>query len=925
MDRALFGRQTELARISSLLDAVPSGPVALILGGETGIGKSTLWLEALSQARARSYRVLSCRPTESEAKLSFAALGDLLDEVVDEGLEGLPSPQRSALEVALLRTEATGSPPDQRAISSAFYGALVALADAGPSLVAVDDAQWLDAPSARVLEFAFRRLTGVPIGIIITARVEEVDSPPLGLGRAFPDDRILRLTVGPITVQATRDMLNEELTTRFPRSALLRIHEVSGGNPFFALQLGRTLLRRGPEHPPGGTLPLPSDLVDLVTDQLSELSDPVREVLLITSAASQPTVSLVVQAIGRPTAEDDIEDAFKAGVIEGSAGRIRSAHPLLAAVQYSESSGRARRDVHRRLAGLVVDQEERARHLALGAERPDEDVAAELEDAARQAGRRGAPDAAAQLMELAREMTPTDHAEARIHRTVHAGQYAFEAADMSQAARCLEEVVEATPAGPSRAEALLFLARVRYHSHDAHSALALAEQALDEVGDDDALKPQIQLELAAAAEAVGDRDRARAHARAAVDLAEGHSDEATLAEGLALVGFHDFLAGEGAPQSMMSRAIALEGAGTGLRPLRSPTFREACMLMWTDELDAARSTFVDLEKRCREGDDEGSLTVILFLLAQLECGAGHWLDAARYADESLTITEWTGQQPYRALALSAKALVEARCGRERAARAAVEEGLKLARQSGLVQASLFNLSALGFLELSLGNIEEADRVLWPLAEGLLGSGIGEPGVVRFVPDEIEALVALGEPDKARSLLLPFLARAKTLGRHWALATAERSWGLLSASMGELPEALGAFDRALESHRFLEEPFELGRTLLAQGQTLRRSKKWRLARDSLSESLAIFDRLGAGLWVQRAAAEMARIGGRAPGPVGLTPTEQNLADLVARGLTNREAARALFLSVSTVEANLRRIYRKLGVRSRTELSRRLSER
>jgi DNA-binding CsgD family transcriptional regulator len=198
-------------------------------------------------------------------------------------------------------------------------------------------------------------------------------------------------------------------------------------------------------------------------------------------------------------------------------------------------------------------------------------------------------------------------------------------------------------------------------------------------------------------------------------------------------------------------------------------------------------------------------------------------------------------------------------------------------------------------------------------------------MVRFVPDEIEALVALGEPDKARSLLLPFLARAKTLGRHWALATAERSWGLLSASMGELPEALGAFDRALESHEFLEEPFELGRTLLAQGQTLRRSKKWRLARDSLSESLAIFDRLGADLWVQRAAAEMARIGGRAPGPVGLTPTEQNLADLVARGLTNREAARALFLSVSTVEANLRRIYRKLGVRSRTELSRRLSER
>jgi DNA-binding CsgD family transcriptional regulator len=921
----MFGRQVELARISTLLDAVPKGPVALILGGEAGIGKSTLWLEALAQARARSYRVLSCRPTESEAKLSFAALGDLLDEVVDEDLEGLPSPQRSALEIALLRTEATGTRPDQRAISSAFHGALMALADAGPSLVAVDDAQWLDAPSARVLEFAIRRLNDVPIGIFVTARVEEIDSPPLGLGRALPDDRIHRLTVGPITAQATRDMLSAELSIRFSRSTLSRIHEASGGNPFFALQLGRSFLRRGAEHAPGGTLPVPSDLVDLVADRLSELSDPVRHVLLVTSAASQPTASLVAQAIGGPTAEDDIEDALEAGVIEGSAGRIRSAHPLLAAVQYSESSGRARRDVHRRLAALVVDQEERARHLALAAEKPDEDVAAELESAARRAGQRGAPDAAAQLMELARELTPTEHAEARIHRTVHAGQYAFEAADTSQAARYLEAAVEATPASPLRAEALLFLARVRYHSHDARSALALAEQALEEVGGDDALKPQIQLELAAAAEAVGDRVRAGAHARAAVDLAEGQGDEATLAEGLALVGFHDFLAGEGFPHGMMKRAIALEGTGRDIRPLRSPTFREACMLMWTDELDAARSTFVDLEKRCREGDDEGSLAVILFLLAQLECWAGDWSEAARYADESSTITEWTGQQPYRALALSMKASVEAHRGREPAARAAAEEGLKLGRQSGLVQASQFNLSALGFLELSLGNVKEADRTLWPLAEGLLAAGLGEPGVVRFVPDEVEALVALGEADKARSLLLPFLARAKALGRHWALATGERCLGLLSASIGELPEALAAFDRALESHRFMEEPFELGRTLLAQGQTLRRSKKWRLARASLGESLAIFDRLGAGLWANRAEAEMARIGGRPPGPAGLTPTEEDLADLVASGLTNREAARALFLSVSTVEANLRRIYRKLGVRSRTELSRWLSER
>ena len=197
-------------------------------------------------------------------------------------------------------------------------------------------------------------------------------------------------------------------------------------------------------------------------------------------------------------------------------------------------------------------------------------------------------------------------------------------------------------------------------------------------------------------------------------------------------------------------------------------------------------------------------------------------------------------------------------------------------------------------------------------------------MLRFLPDEIEAFIAIGEVDAARSILEPFAVQAEALGRSWALATAERGWGLLHASEGDLPAALAAFERAVEAHANLDEPFELGRTLLAQGQAFRRMKQWRLARDSLDRSLEIFERLGAALWADKASTEIARIGGRSPGPIELTPTEQEVADLVGSGLTNREVANALFLSVSTVEANLRRIYRKLGVRSRTELSRKLSE-
>ncbi len=924
MERALFGRQTEVATVTRLLDFVPSGPVALIIGGEAGIGKSTLWLEALSQARGRGYRVLSCEPTESEAKLSFAALGDLLRGIGDETLEALPLPQRSALEIALLRADAIGSPPDQRAVAAAFHGTLLALAAAGPCLIAIDDAQWLDAPSARVVEFAARRLDDAPIALILTARSRELESVPLGLSRALADDRLQRLVVGPMTPEATHEMLRSQLSTDFPRSVTQRIHETSAGNPFFALELGHALLRRGVEHEPGAALPVPANLRDLVKDRLSQLSGPVRQVLLIISAASQPTIPVVVQAIGAPTAEDDIEAAFHAGVIEGNGGPLRMTHPLLASVLHSESSGRTRRDVHRRLAAVVVGQEERALHLALAAEGPDEDVAAELEDAARRARGRGAPEAAAQLAKLARELTPPELSETRIHRTVHAGQYALEAAEMGQAAMLLEEAVDVAPPGWLQAEALLFLARVRYQSHDAGSARALAEQALVQAARDPELKTQIHMELAVDADSVGDRASARAHASAAVDLAEAQGDETALAESLSMFGLNDFFAGEGAQLSLMQRAVALEGTGGELRPLRSPTFRMACMLLWTDDLAAARSMFGDLEKRCREGGDEGSLAVVLFLLAQLECRAGNWARARDHADESCAITAWTGQQPYRAHALSAMALIAGHLGDEQAARAAAGEGLELARGSGLVQATVLNQSALGFLELSLGNVKEAHGILWPLAEGLVETGLGEPGMLRFLPDEIEALIALGDVDTAGLLLEESMVRATALGRTWALATGERCRGLLAASLHDPSGALAAFERAVRHHGELDEPFELARTSLARGQVLRRMKKWRLARESLDEASRIFDRLGAALWVTKAGAEVARIGGRAPSPTGLTPTELRLADLVASGLTNREAAQAMFVSVSTVEANLRRVYTKLGVRSRTELARRISE-
>jgi DNA-binding CsgD family transcriptional regulator len=277
-----------------------------------------------------------------------------------------------------------------------------------------------------------------------------------------------------------------------------------------------------------------------------------------------------------------------------------------------------------------------------------------------------------------------------------------------------------------------------------------------------------------------------------------------------------------------------------------------------------------------------------------------------------------------AFSLYAKALVESLKGDVDRAAALGEESLELARQTGSSQAIELARSVLGFLELSRGDAKAADGWLSEPADSLSARGPTDPGTLRFLPDEIEALVELGEVDRAVALLSPFEAAARTLGRVWAMGAAARCRGLVLAAGRDLPGAIQAFDEAREHQRELEQPLELGRTCLARGRVLRRGKKWSAARESLNEALRIFEGLGASLWARKTKAELARIGGRTTDPTTLTETEGQVAELVATGLTNRETAARLFLSVSTVESNLRRAYRKLGVRSRGELSHKLFE-
>ncbi|MGH2658867.1 MAG: LuxR C-terminal-related transcriptional regulator, partial [Actinomycetota bacterium] len=417
------------------------------------------------------------------------------------------------------------------------------------------------------------------------------------------------------------------------------------------------------------------------------------------------------------------------------------------------------------------------------------------------------------------------------------------------------------------------------------------------------------------------------HARAALDLAEAVREPRVLAEAYQAYPFVHFLLGRGLDLDMLDRGIALERyMAEGFLPhVRRPTFVLAQLLKYSDRLDAARETFHMLLAGAAERGDESPIAAFRYHLAELVCRAGNWQAALEHARESMVAAQQTAMGFYQPMALFAQGLVEAHLGRVDAAEVAAQEGLRLTEAAGEVLTMVLNLSVLGFVGLSRGNQAEAHRYLARALELKEAMGVREPAYFRIVPDDVEALVALGRLDEAAALLVPFEEKGRQLDRAWALATAARCRALLSAARGDLSLALAAVDEALREHDRLTLPFELGRTLLVKGAVERRAKQKREARDTLTRALQVFDGLGAPLWAEKARAELARIGGRAPAPLALTPTEGRVAELVAAGSTNREVADTLFLSVHTVEANLKRIYRKLGIRSRTELASRFPSR
>jgi DNA-binding NarL/FixJ family response regulator len=904
---ALVGRDAELDAITEFFEPRLERPRALLLEGEAGIGKTTLLAAAEEEARRRGLQVLGCRPAAAEAQLAFAALADAFSEVLDSGLTTLPEPQRAALLGAVRRA---GTDIDRLALSLGVLNLLRGLASGGPVALFVDDAQWLDEPSARAFSFALRRLTADPVFVVASRR--EGESLPSAFEEAARAFALSRLPVQALSFGAIARIVRARLSVSFSRPVLLRIYDAAGGNPFFALELARAAAEAAQRDE---VLAIPESLRELVRIRLAALPDHTRAVLLVVAALGQPQNSVVAAAV--EDWEDAIAPAVDAGVLELVGGRVRFTHPLLGSVVYADAPEHRRRSVHRALADVADEAEQRGWHLALATEQPNERVAAKVANAAAAAAARGAPETAAELAEQARRLTPPSRLDRRATRALDAAGYAWSAGDAKRSETMLLELIESLPPSPVRAAARQLLVKI---VDDVEETLAQLDLALEDAAGAPAKEASVLNLRARQRMWGGDFAGAIADAQAAATHAAAARSPAELAVALAREAHARVFAGEPVPHELLEQAVAVERGLDERIPIGdSPTRVRGICALWDDDLETAWSllTSVDLHAQSRS---ESWRAIVLYTLAEVELRRGRTAEALRAVEEATEIADYWGVVHAEAAVLPTAALVNGTVGDVDEARRAAERALELMRPVGYDAIVRQAERALGFLELSLGNAAAAHVVLEPL---ITRSGLGNPWAEAAAADEIEALLGMGRVADAEALLAAFAAQVERTRRPRASAAAARSAALAAAAHDDLDEALGQAERAV-TLAAASEPLERGRALLVLGLVARRAKRRRAARDALESALRVFDALPAPLWAQRARAELERIGGRRGSAGELTPSEQRVADLVLAGKTNREIATELFVTVHTVEKALTRAYAKLGVRSRMELARRLAD-
>jgi DNA-binding CsgD family transcriptional regulator len=918
----LVGREQELDRVLGFF-AAADGTGKLLLEGEPGIGKTTLWRAGLDEAQRRGFRVLEARPAAAERELSFAALGDLLRDFADD-IGGLPAPQRRALRIALLMDEAAGEPPEQRTIGVAVTELLRRVSRETPLAVAVDDAQWLDDPSAAALDFALRRLAGTTVRLFATARAD--DGPPI----AFTESD--RLEIGPLSVDALGELVRTRLDARFLRPVIRQLAAASGGNPFYALELAAELVRSGRTLEPGEQLPIPTHLRSVVANRVATLSPQARDAALATAALAQPTAPVVEAVTGDRNA---IVEAVSAGVLELHGDSLRFAHPLFAASVYGDAAQLERKAMHKRLAQVVSEPEERARQLAEAADGPDAAIATFVEAAAARAVARGAPDAGVRLAKLAADLTPAHRRNALHKRRLDCARYSYAAGDPKHAQELLAQQLEDAAPGRERAEVLLELGRAVLATRGAVAATTHYERAFSEVDGSDELELQALILTDLADVHLADLQTGSDASERAVALAEKVWNPELLAKALGIHGTTLGWRDEPVPDEYWQRALEVERS-TGERRWAGPACAYALVLMFNVRYDEATRLFLEVADSMRRRDDP-MLHQVLLMLGDIARNSGRWNEATGYIDEAHDVVLQTGRLSAEPECLVAKARLamlrgdldlarrlanDAHVAFERVAEAGERRAaLDGPMVEGLVSSVFARTAAMSGEHAQAHELFLQQREQWRAARML-------EWVAETLADDILSLVALGRLEDASLALEELHEVRKSLPKDWRTADAvsARAEGVLAAAEGDLNGAVQLLERSRELIENLGAPwpYELGRTLLALGQVQRRARQKAPARATLEEALELFEQLPSRLWAEQTRRELDQISGRPSSSGALTPTETRVAEVVAAGRSNAEAAQELFMSPKTVEWNLSKIYKKLHVRSRAELAAKLAK-
>jgi DNA-binding CsgD family transcriptional regulator len=904
-------RRAEEQAVVDFLGAVPQAPSALVIEGDPGIGKTTLWLEAVDRARERGFVVLANRAVAAESVLAYAALADLLSDVDESIWADLPAPQQQSLDAALLRHRDQAAPTDARAVAAAFVSVLDRLAAQaqGPVLVAIDDVQWIDVSSGNVVGFAARRLP-LGVGFICTTRSPEVAAR---VQLAHPE-AVRRIRLQPLTVGELHQVLTLRLGTSVPRPTLQRIHQISGGNPFFGLELARKL----DTDTGSGSLRLPGSLNELVSSRIRRVGADAQGVLLAIASLPDPTIRVLAEAtdLSAERVLEVLDEAETQAVVAIDGSRVSFTHPVLAHGVYSEASPRRRRAMHRRLAELVFEPELRARHLALSDATGEPETIKALDAAAEIAQARGAPAAAAELLQLAISLGADDPARRILCATHH-----FAASDPVRARQLLEAVVDDLPAGPLRAEALYQLALVRFYDDGFAEAAELLESGRPDCGADHALQVRMLIMLSYALFNAAQPERALDHVQQAVTEAERLGIPSLLSPALGMREILGFLGGRGFDEATLQRAVELEDDDLPVPLAFVPSVQMALLRAWTGALDPARKTLAAAGRRCIALGQEGEFVFVAFSLALVDIWRGDFASVATAADETIERAAQLGGDFPMFIALTLRGSAAAYAGRIDDARSDLDEAVAVAQRCGSMRMGEWPVTLRAFLEVSCGNYQAAlDAVapLLPMAQ--VFPEATEIIAASYLPEAVEAMIGVGQLDDAEPLIDTLERNGRRLDRAWMLAVALRSRAMLLAARGDLNAATGMAELAMTEHARLPMPFERARTQLLLGQLQRRQRQREAGAATLREALQTFDDLGTQQWAERAKTELARgMSGRQRSE-GLSPSERRVAELAVSGMTNRDIAAALFISPKTVEVNLSRVYRKLKIRSRMELYR-----